>query len=70
MLSNIKEVNQNIKKMQLNIPKLTTSRYFEKEKKSGKVEIRERKEAIRPGEDRDLEMQLRDIQEKLKALQR
>ena len=69
LLNNIKEVSQNIKKIETNIPKLTTSHSFVREKESGKMGIRERKEVIRPGEDRDLEIQLRDIQEKLRALQ-
>ena len=53
----------------MNIPKLTTSHSFIKNKESGKTEPRETIEAIRPGGDRDLEIQLRDIQEKLRALQ-
>lgn len=70
LLNNIKEVGQNIKKIQMNIPKLTTSHSFVRENESRKVEIRERKEVIKPGQDRDLEMQLREIQDKLRALQR
>src|SRR3989304_2480543 len=69
LYNDIKEVNQDIKKIQTNIPKLTTSRSFVKEKDTGKIGIKERRDAIRPGGDRDLEMQLRDIQEKLRALQ-
>jgi len=69
LLNGIREVNQDIKKIQINIPKLTTSRSFVKEKETGKMQVRERAEAIRPGGDRDLEMQLRDIQDKLRALQ-
>ncbi len=69
LYNDMKEVNQDIRKIQTNIPKLTTARSFVKEKDTGKMQIRERKEAIRPGGDRDLEIQLRDIQEKLRALQ-
>lgn len=68
LLSRIKEVNQNVKKIQLNIPKLTTSRSFVRERESGKVEIRERKELVKPGEDRSLERELREIQDKLNAI--
>lgn len=64
-----KQINQGIRSLQANIPKLTTSHSFEKNKESGKIQIKEKREAIRHGGDRDLEMQLRDIQEKLRALQ-
>ena len=69
LLNGMREVSQDIKKIQMNIPKLTTSHFFVREKDTGKVQIREKTEAIRPGSDKDLEMQLRDIQEKLRDLQ-
>ena len=69
LYNNIKEVNQDIKKIRTNIPKLTTSHSFVKEKDTGKIGVKERKEAIRPGGNRDLENQLREIQDKLRALQ-
>jgi len=65
-----KELHQDIRKIQLNIPKLTTSRSFVKEKETGKMQVKERMQPIRTGGDRDLEIQLQDIQEKLRALQR
>ncbi len=65
-----KELHQDIRKIQLNIPKLTTSRSFVKEKGTGKMQVKERMQPIRTGGDRDLEIQLQDIQEKLRALQR
>jgi len=70
LLDNLRNVREEIKKIETNIPKLTTSRSFIKEKETGKIGIKERKETIRPGSDRDLEIQLRDIQEKLRDLQR
>jgi len=69
LLNNIKEMSQGIKKIEENIPKLTTSRSFVKEKETGKIEVKERVRAVKTKEDRDLEMQLLDIQEKLRALQ-
>jgi hypothetical protein len=69
LLNSIREISQNVKKIEMNIPKLTTSHSFVKNKETGKTEPRETREAIRPGGDRDLEIQLRDIQEKLRALQ-
>ncbi|MEK6829180.1 MAG: hypothetical protein AABY15_03555 [Nanoarchaeota archaeon] len=69
LLNSIKEISQNVRKIEMNIPKLTTSHSFIKDKESGKLRARETREAIRPGGDRDLEIQLRDIQEKLRALQ-
>ncbi|MEX2017093.1 MAG: hypothetical protein WD876_01330 [Candidatus Pacearchaeota archaeon] len=69
LYSNAKEFNQNLRKIQFNIPKLTTSHSFIKEKETGKIGVRERMQPIKSGGDRDLEIQLRDIQEKLRALQ-
>src|SRR3972149_4646188 len=64
-----KEFGQNLKKLQADIPKLTTSRSFVREKETGKMQVKERMEPIRAGGDRDLEIQLQDIQEQLRALQ-
>ncbi len=69
ILNSIRDINKNVRKIEMNIPKLTTSHSFIKDKESGKMQTREIKEAIRPGGNRDLEIQLRDIQEKLRALQ-
>src|SRR3990167_4831720 len=65
-----KELHQDIRKIQLNIPKLTTSRSFVKEKGTGKMQVKERMQPIRTGRDRDLEIQLQDIQEKLRSEER
>lgn len=70
LLNSLRDIREEIKKIQVNIPKITTSHSFIKEKETGKIGIRERREAIRPGSDRDLEIQLREIQEKLRDLQR
>jgi len=69
MYSNAKELNQNIKKIKENIPKLATAHSFVKDKETGKIGIKKRIEPITPGGNRDLEIQLREIQEKLRALQ-
>lgn len=69
LYSGAKELGNDIKKIRENIPKLTTSRSFVKDKETGKIGIRQRTEPIRTGGDRDLEIQLREIQEKLRALQ-
>jgi hypothetical protein len=65
----MKETGTDVRKIQENIPKLTTSHYFARARESGKMEAREKKEALKYREDSDLEMQLKDIQEKLRALQ-
>jgi hypothetical protein len=70
LLNDLREMKDNIKKLEMNIPKLTTARSFVKERETGKIGIKERKEAIRPGSDRDLEIQLREIQDKLRELSR
>ena len=70
LLDVLKDVKQNVEKIQINIPKLTTFRYFTKEKESGKMEIKEVKKPMKYQKDVELEMQLKDIQEKLRALQR
>lgn len=68
LLTGIKEVNQNVKKIQLNIPKLTTYKFIEKETKP-EIKLSRKEETMKTSEDRSLERELREIQEKLNALQ-
>ena len=69
LLNSIKEVSQDIKKIQLNVPKLTTSFPKEEQEEMKVFERRDKGGREKTGPDRDLEMQLMDIQEKLRALQ-
>lgn len=73
LFKTIKEFHSNISKIESNIPKLTTSPI----KKSNKKDAEEKEfsdlniqSSITEKQNDDLESQLRDIQEKLKALQR
>lgn len=68
LFNSIKETNANIKKIQENIPKLTTSPIKKPEEEHEFKSIL--KERRSEKQDTDLESQLRDIQEKLRALQR
>ncbi len=69
LLKMTKETNLDIKKIQINIPKLTTSLHVGLERIS-KPEIKNIGVDAKTSKDKTLESQLRDIQEKLKALQR
>ncbi len=65
----LKEVNQNIKKIETNIPKLTTHHPRNEGIEPRNSQIVRKKFVGETAKDRDLEMQLKDIQEKLRALQ-
>jgi hypothetical protein len=69
LLNSLREINQNVRKIQNNIPKLTTSKLESEWEKPENIKTGRMKTG-ESAEDRNLEMQLRDIQEKLRALQR